>query len=43
MLPSGHYVAPPTHLTLKGQAAEILSRTLLPSFNCTVSLGALAI
>ncbi|XP_078791082.1 MAM and LDL-receptor class A domain-containing protein 1 isoform X3 [Oryzias latipes] len=33
---AGHYVAPPTHLTLKGQAAEILSRTLLPSFNCTL-------
>ncbi|RVE62060.1 hypothetical protein OJAV_G00176900 [Oryzias javanicus] len=33
---AGHYVAPPTHLTLKGQAAEILSGTLLPSFNCTL-------
>lgn len=34
---TGHYVIPGTHLTNKGQASEILSKTLLPSSNCTVS------
>ncbi|XP_041849179.1 MAM and LDL-receptor class A domain-containing protein 2 [Melanotaenia boesemani] len=33
---AGHYVTPATHLTTKGQTSEILSKTLLPSFNCTV-------
>ncbi|XP_038573588.1 MAM and LDL-receptor class A domain-containing protein 1 [Micropterus salmoides] len=33
---AGHYVIPGTHLTEKGQTSEILSRTLLPSSNCTV-------
>ncbi|KAM4557404.1 apical endosomal glycoprotein [Fundulus diaphanus] len=33
---AGHYVTPGTHLTEKGQTSEILSKTLLPSFNCTV-------
>lgn len=35
---SGHYVMPGSHLTDKGQTSEILSRTLLPSTNCTVSI-----
>ncbi|XP_072220292.1 MAM and LDL-receptor class A domain-containing protein 1 [Leuresthes tenuis] len=33
---AGHYVTPATQLTVKGQTSEILSKTLLPSFNCTV-------
>ncbi|XP_035993676.1 MAM and LDL-receptor class A domain-containing protein 1 [Fundulus heteroclitus] len=33
---AGHYITPGTHLTEKGQTSEILSKTLLPSFNCTV-------
>ncbi|XP_034558606.1 MAM and LDL-receptor class A domain-containing protein 2 [Notolabrus celidotus] len=33
---AGHYVIPGTHLTEKGQTSEILSKTLLPSLNCTV-------
>ncbi|KAF3698789.1 MAM and LDL-receptor class A domain-containing protein 1 [Channa argus] len=33
---AGHYVIPGPHLTEKGQAYEILSKTLLPSSNCTV-------
>ncbi|XP_044077011.1 MAM and LDL-receptor class A domain-containing protein 1 isoform X2 [Siniperca chuatsi] len=33
---AGQYVIPGTHLTEKGQTSEILSKTLLPSFNCTV-------
>uniref|UniRef100_A0AAY5KAR3 MAM domain-containing protein n=2 Tax=Esox lucius TaxID=8010 RepID=A0AAY5KAR3_ESOLU len=33
---AGHYVVPGSHLTEKGQTSEILSRTLLPSSNCTV-------
>ncbi|XP_062284207.1 MAM and LDL-receptor class A domain-containing protein 1 [Scomber scombrus] len=35
---AGHYVVPGTHLTEKGQASEILSKTLLPSSNCTLRL-----
>ncbi|XP_028283475.1 MAM and LDL-receptor class A domain-containing protein 2 [Parambassis ranga] len=31
---AGHYITPGTHI--KGQASEILSKTLLPSLNCTV-------
>ncbi|KAM4729149.1 apical endosomal glycoprotein [Anableps anableps] len=33
---AGHYVTPGSHLTEKGQTAEVLSNTLFPSFNCTV-------
>ncbi|KAM9845004.1 MAM and LDL-receptor class A domain-containing protein 1 [Aulostomus maculatus] len=33
---AGHYVVPGNHLSVKGQTSEILSRTLLPSTNCTV-------
>ncbi|KAM9349890.1 apical endosomal glycoprotein [Symphorus nematophorus] len=33
---AGHYIIPGTHLTEKGQMSEILSKTLLPSYNCTV-------
>uniref|UniRef100_A0AAQ5YK66 MAM domain-containing protein n=1 Tax=Amphiprion ocellaris TaxID=80972 RepID=A0AAQ5YK66_AMPOC len=33
---AGHYVIPGTHLNMKGQTSEILSKTLLPSLNCTV-------
>ncbi|XP_018531715.2 MAM and LDL-receptor class A domain-containing protein 1 [Lates calcarifer] len=33
---AGHYVVPGTSLTEKGQASEILSKTLLPSLNCNV-------
>ncbi|KAK5602804.1 hypothetical protein CRENBAI_025076 [Crenichthys baileyi] len=35
-LATGHYVSPGSHLTEKGQTSEILSKTLLPSFNCTI-------
>ncbi|MED6241113.1 hypothetical protein ATANTOWER_028659 [Ataeniobius toweri] len=35
-LAAGHYVSPGSHLTEKGQTSEILSKTLLPSFNCTI-------
>lgn len=34
---TGHYVIPGTHLTSKGQASEMVSKTLLRSDNCTVS------
>ncbi|XP_075875933.1 MAM and LDL-receptor class A domain-containing protein 1 [Nelusetta ayraudi] len=33
---AGHYVIPGKHKTVSGQTSEILSRTLLPSSNCTV-------
>ncbi|XP_015227028.1 PREDICTED: MAM and LDL-receptor class A domain-containing protein 1-like [Cyprinodon variegatus] len=33
---TGHYVVPGSHITEKGQLSEIISKTLLPSFNCTV-------
>nr|XP_020447005.1 MAM and LDL-receptor class A domain-containing protein 1-like isoform X2 [Monopterus albus] len=33
---AGHYVTPGTPLAKIGQASEMLSRTLLPSSNCTV-------
>ncbi|KAK2822608.1 hypothetical protein Q5P01_022673 [Channa striata] len=33
---AGHYVIPGAHLTEKGHTSEILSKTLLPSSNCTV-------
>lgn len=33
---AGIYVVPGTHLTEKGQTSEILSKTLLPSSNCTM-------
>ncbi|XP_039670520.1 MAM and LDL-receptor class A domain-containing protein 1 [Perca fluviatilis] len=33
---AGHYIIPGTHLTANGQSSEILSKTLLPSSNCTV-------
>nr|XP_033506790.1 MAM and LDL-receptor class A domain-containing protein 1 [Epinephelus lanceolatus] len=33
---AGQYIIPGTDLTEKGQASEILSKTLLPSYNCTV-------
>nr|XP_020490862.1 MAM and LDL-receptor class A domain-containing protein 1-like isoform X1 [Labrus bergylta] len=33
---AGHYIVPGTHLTEDGQTSEILSKTLLPSSNCTV-------
>ncbi|XP_047444387.1 MAM and LDL-receptor class A domain-containing protein 2 isoform X2 [Mugil cephalus] len=33
---AGRYVIPGTHLTEEGQTSEILSKTLLPSLNCTV-------
>ncbi|XP_069014100.1 apical endosomal glycoprotein [Embiotoca jacksoni] len=33
---AGHYVIPGAHLTVKGETSEILSKTLLPSSNCTV-------
>ncbi|XP_014854147.1 PREDICTED: MAM and LDL-receptor class A domain-containing protein 2-like [Poecilia mexicana] len=35
-LATGHYITPGSHLTARGQISEILSKTLLPSFNCTV-------
>ena len=34
----GHYVIPGTYLKKKGQTSEIISKTLLPVSNCTVSL-----
>lgn len=33
---AGHYAIPGTHMTEKSQMSEILSKTLLPSSNCTV-------
>ncbi|XP_071348966.1 MAM and LDL-receptor class A domain-containing protein 2 isoform X2 [Trachinotus anak] len=33
---AGHYVTPATYLTEKSKTSEIVSRTLLPSLNCTV-------
>ncbi|KAG7228996.1 hypothetical protein INR49_013229 [Caranx melampygus] len=33
---AGHYIVPGTFLTKKGKTSEIVSRTLLPSSNCTV-------
>ncbi|XP_037131957.1 MAM and LDL-receptor class A domain-containing protein 1 isoform X1 [Syngnathus acus] len=33
---AGHYITPGTHLTGMGHISEILSRTLLPSSNCTI-------
>lgn len=35
---TGHYVIPGKHKTVSGQTSEILSRTLLPSSNCTVGI-----
>ncbi|XP_061652622.1 MAM and LDL-receptor class A domain-containing protein 2 isoform X2 [Phyllopteryx taeniolatus] len=33
---AGNYITPGTHLTERGQIVEILSKTLLPSSNCTI-------
>ncbi|XP_077378927.1 MAM and LDL-receptor class A domain-containing protein 1 isoform X1 [Festucalex cinctus] len=33
---AGHYITPETHLMERGQILEILSKTLLPSSNCTI-------
>nr|XP_023010426.2 MAM and LDL-receptor class A domain-containing protein 1 [Maylandia zebra] len=33
---AGHYIIPGTHLSASGETSEILSKTLLPSFNCKV-------
>ncbi|XP_042353411.1 MAM and LDL-receptor class A domain-containing protein 1-like [Plectropomus leopardus] len=33
---AGHFIIPETEVTEKGQTTEILSKTLLPSSNCTV-------
>ncbi|KAF7222228.1 MAM and LDL-receptor class A domain-containing protein 1-like [Nothobranchius furzeri] len=33
---AGHYVTPGLHLTVRKQTSEIISKTLLPSINCTV-------
>ncbi|XP_058498690.1 MAM and LDL-receptor class A domain-containing protein 2 isoform X1 [Solea solea] len=33
---AGFYIIPATHLTMKGQTSEILSKTLLPGLNCSV-------
>nr|XP_057907663.1 MAM and LDL-receptor class A domain-containing protein 1-like [Doryrhamphus excisus] len=34
---AGHYTTPGTHLTERGQISELLSSTLLPSSNCTIT------
>ncbi|XP_041658947.1 MAM and LDL-receptor class A domain-containing protein 1 [Cheilinus undulatus] len=33
---AGHYIVPGIHLIEKGQTSEVVSKTLLPSSNCTV-------